>query len=192
MLRSKFDIEKNHQATYRDLHTVHTYSQLAVINIDSKKSLKGRKNETAYCKEEGIGISVSESLRLFCTDIPILSFVVLYAPSGTRYVWLHLQTWKDASFLYEMLNGIKVISTVELQAQKQSGVDFLESFSVLRYVALKNCEQDDSTFLEEYFISKSTDFKHFFNSCFQKYCSATPLWLRKLCNMIISSLGCCS
>ena len=48
MLRSKFDIEKNHQATYRDLHTVHTYSQLAVINIDSKKSLKGRKNETAY------------------------------------------------------------------------------------------------------------------------------------------------
>ena len=83
-------------------------------------------------KEEGIGISVSESLRLFCTDIPILSFVVLYAPSGTRYVWLHLQTWKDASFLYEMLNGRKVILAVELQAQKQSGVDFLESFSVLR------------------------------------------------------------
>ena len=98
MLKSKFDIEKNH------LHEA-TYSQLAVV--DSKKSLKGRKNETAYWKEEGIGISVSESLRLFCTDIPILSFVVLYAPSDTRYVWLHLQTWKDASFLYEMLNGIK-------------------------------------------------------------------------------------
>ena len=84
-------------------------------------------------KEEGIGISVSESLRLFCTDIPILSFVVLYAPSGTRYVWLHLQTWKDASFLYEMLNGMKVILTVELKAHILTAwsLPFGEFFSFL-------------------------------------------------------------
>lgn len=46
--------------------------------------------------------------------------------------------WKDASFLYEMLNGIKVILAVELQAQKQPGVDILESFST-SYLYLFDC-----------------------------------------------------
>ena len=72
---------------------------------------------------------VSESLRLF---LHRHSDIIICRPLFAQWHPLRMITfadWKDASFLYEMLNGIKVILAVELQAQKQPGVDILESFS---------------------------------------------------------------
>jgi hypothetical protein len=60
-------------------------------------------------------------MEIFPSFLHRHSDIIICRPLFAQWHPLRMITfadWKDASFLYEMLNGIKVILTVELQAQK--------------------------------------------------------------------------